>query len=416
MPFALALLLVPIAAFASERISLEGAKKYAVDNNLVVQALRQEVAEREAVSGLARAPFLPTIGVAGGAEHRSGVSATLGYAYANLNLFNGLADRNRAQIADIEEHSARIRLKQEEFRVALEVEEQFQYYLLKRVSVDLKKRALDLNRAHREMASRRQSAGMAASSDVMEFDLRESLLQSDIQLMQQEIEETRLRFRRLLGDVTGTNFEPTGSLEHQHLRASLPDLLKAARENGSQIRLASREVAKAELESGQWKAAWLPRLDLETQAGYLSIDDRPADGSASVRAAAVARFDLFNGLRSSYERAEGAAKLLKAQAQLQGAILEATEGVEATYSRLSTIQSRVDIESKNKERAEKYYNAVLGEYRRGVKNSADVKAAAEGMFEAKLRSESFKYEFLKQRIDLEKILGAPIEVEKIKEG
>ena len=53
----------------------------------------------------------------------------------------------------------------------------------------------------------------------------------------------------------------------------------------------------------------------------------------------------------------------------------------------------------------------MSEYRRGVKNSADVKVAAELLFETRARRESYKYDFLKERVDLERAIGKPIAVE-----
>lgn len=59
--------------------------------------------------------------------------------------------------------------------------------------------------------------------------------------------------------------------------------------------------------------------------------------------------------------------------------------------------------------------AALGEYRRGIRNSADVRLAAEVLFDASLRRQNFKYEFITHRIGLERILDAPVEIEPMSE-
>ena len=414
-----ALFFISVIAFGDsspERVTLEAAKKYAIANNLQIKALRHEMVEREAIASAVQSAFYPTVGLAGGPEHRSGSSAIQSYFYANLNLFNGFTDSYRSQIAGIEAEMSRIRLRQEEFSVGLDVEQQFHFYLLKKITLAQRKKALELNRTHRQMAKQKQSSGMASISDVMEFDLRESLLQSDVELLQQELEESRIQFRKLLGEDVGSAIEPLGNLEHQHLVGNFAEHAKLIKDHSEKIRLASRELAKANLESRLWQSSWLPKLDLETQVGYLSLDDRPQDGSASAKASAVAKFDLFNGFRSQFERKEGEAKKLKAEAKLKTVIQDALTGAEVAFRRLMTIQARVDIEDKNDDRSEKYYAAVVSEYRRGVKNSADVKSAAEGMFEAKIRRENFKYDFLKQRIDLERSLGTTIAVERVEDS
>lgn len=50
----------------------------------------------------------------------------------------------------------------------------------------------------------------------------------------------------------------------------------------------------------------------------------------------------------------------------------------------------------------------MKEYRRGIKNSADVKSAAEGYFEASLRLENFRRDFIIQKTTIEKLLGSPV--------
>jgi outer membrane protein TolC len=57
----------------------------------------------------------------------------------------------------------------------------------------------------------------------------------------------------------------------------------------------------------------------------------------------------------------------------------------------------------------------MNEYRRGIKNSADLKVAADGLFEASLKREAFKFDFLNSRIDLERALGGKVEIETIQE-
>lgn len=126
---------------------------------------------------------------------------------------------------------------------------------------------------------------------------------------------------------------------------------------------------------------------------------------------ALVSWDLFSGFSTYWERKEGEAKQLRAEAQLKMAIQTTVMDTETEFRRLKSVQDRVDIEDKNEDRAKRYYDAVMNEYRRGVKNSADVKVAAELLFETRARRETYKYDFLKERVDLERAIGKPIVVE-----
>jgi len=403
---------------APVRVRLEEAKRYAIENNFEVSALRQQAKELEALQGKSRSGFFPTLGIAAGAENTQGQNAALGFAYANFNVFRGFADTYQSQIAAIDAEMGTIRLRQTEFRTGLAVEEKFNLYLLKKILIDLKQEAIKLNTTHKGMASRRMGSGLAAGSDVMEFELRDSLLRSDLVLLSQELEEVRIELKQLLGEQIGGNIEPVGGLAHQHIKANLMEYLSSLHESNESIRLANRELAKANVESKLWRASWLPKFDLQAKVGYVPIGDRPPadDGKytsngPTAMGQALLTWDIFTGFSSHYERKEGEAKALRAEAMLKKAIQSTVTETEMEFRRLRSIQERVDIEDKNEDRAKKYYDAVMSEYRRGVKNSADVKVAAELLFETRSRRETYKYDFLKERVDLERAIGKPVTVE-----
>jgi len=401
-----------LADESSARVTLQDAKRYAVERNLDVLALRRAADEKKANAGLANSAFFPRLGVAGGAEtNRGGDAAALGYLYGNFNVFRGFEDTYKSQVAAIESEIVDARLRQAEFRVGLDVEQQFHLYLLKKVVIALKDAALELNAKHKGMAAKRRSRGLSASSDVMEFELRDSLIRSDLMLLGQELKEARIRLRKLLGEEVGARIEPAGSLQHQHLKGELKEYILKIKDTSETVRIANRELARSNVEAKLWRARWLPVVDVEAQAGYLNLDNRPPTGGLGVRGVVLAKFDLFSGFSGMWERRAGEAKQLKAEAQLKRALQEVLGDTEAAYVRLRTIQDRVDVEDQNESRAKRYYDAVIDEYRRGLKNSADVKVAAEMLFETRIRRESFKFDFLKERLELERSLGSPIETE-----
>jgi outer membrane protein TolC len=205
-------------------------------------------------------------------------------------------------------------------------------------------------------------------------------------------------------------------LQHQHLKGALLELVKRIKDESEPVLLGAKDVGISQLETKAAQSKWLPKLDLELAAGYLPWDLRqvPA-GSAQLGGKLVMRIDLFSGFETLYERREAEAKRLRQEAELKSAILSALTETENAFRRISTIQARVDLEEENEARAKKYYASVMNEYKRGVKNSADLRVAADGLFEVSLKQESFKFEFLNSRLDLERALGGKVEMEIIEE-
>ncbi len=401
-------------------VGLEDAKKFAIEHNQEVHALRRGVEETRSKSGRARSHFFPTLGVAGGADTQvtsTGKQAvSVGFLYGDYNLFSGFEDTYRLQIANLEIEKSEIKLKRAEFRVGLEVERVFHLYLFKKGAINLRNEALKLNESHRKIALQRKASGISSESDVMEFDLRDSLLRSDLLLIEQELEEARSNLKRLLGEEVGSKMEPVGRLQHQHIKGALTSYVKRIKDESEPVLVASKDVASATIESKVGRSRWLPNLDLHVHAGYVPLDERPARGDAAFAATVLAKWDLFSGFDSLWERRELEARRQKAEHQLKGALLNGMVDMEVSFRKIRTVQSRVDLEEKNVDRSEKYYRSVLSEYRRGVKNSADVKVAAEQLYDARLRGEEYKFQFLDERIALEKALGGPVDTEIVHEG
>lgn len=397
------------------RLSLADAKKYAVQNNFEVLSLRRGVEESAAKVGRTRAPFYPNISVAGGGDSwrtPDGNQATaVGFLQAKYNVFSGFLDSYAYEIAALEAAKSEIRLKRAEFRVGLEVEKAFHLHIYLESVIALKKEAIKLNETHKKLANQRRASGLSAESDVMDFDLRDATLRSDLLLLQQEIEEARTNLKKLLGEEIGSQIEPVGELQHQHLKSTLDESLNRIKKESEPVLIGARDLAISTLESKTWRSHWLPQVDMQIQAGYLPMADGIVTQGLQARGMLLARFDIFSGFERLHERRETEAKRLRIEAELKQSILTAITDTENAYRRIQTIQARVDLEEQNEERAHKFYNAIAGEYRRGVKNSSDLKNAAEGLFEAAVRRQSFKFDFLTQRIELEKALGGPVETE-----
>lgn len=403
------------ASKAPSPIGLADAKKYAVENNAQVLSLRREVEEARAAVSRLSAPFYPVLGVAGGVDSdiapNEKKTVAVGYAYLNYTAFSGFADVSRRRAAALEVEKAEIKLRRAEFRVGLDVERQFNLHHFKKLAVDLKKEALKTNENHKRAARQKKSAGLASDADLMEFDMREAILLSDIASLEQDILESRVNLKLLLGESLGTAIDPAGSFEHIHLKGSLDDFMALAKKENEAVLVAGREVSQAEAEAKVAGARWFPSVELTGQYGYLDLLYRPKDDSASFRGGALLKFDLFQGFSVVSGQREAQAKRLKAEALLTQQTLSAVAQTEITYRKARATESRVHLEEKNRDRAKLYYEAILSEYKRGMKNSVDMRVGADTLVDATLRAETFKYELIVQKLELERILGVPVTTE-----
>ena len=401
------------------KVTLEDAKKYAINNNFLITALKKEVQAKEAKRRAQSSKFYPILGVAGGLENEntSGEleSRPLGYVYGRYNLFNGYRDRLRTEMSDVDLDITQIRLRQKEHELGLSIEEAFHIYIYQRDLIAIKTEEIKYNTKHTGLVKKTQRAGISSKSDRMEFDLEHAILSSDLVMLQRMLEEARIKIVSLLGEEIGATIEPVGSLQHQHVKGTLMAQIDKLKKNGYAVQLASREMTKSTVGSKLWRANYLPTFDIEARAGRLEGDAMPKDEELGIDIMLVAKLDLFSGLNSYWERRERILNLESSQNKLKQTIVDSVSEVERSYRKLVAIQNRVDLEDANRIKSKKYYDAVLREYRSGYKNAADLKAASELVFASHAKMKRFKFEFLQERINLERTTGHQVEVEVVKD-
>jgi len=404
------------------KIGIEEAKKFAVNNNYRVKSFLRKVDAFKASKSRSNSSFYPKIGIAGGARQEiSGPQSDttpVVYAYGNINLFNGFRDSYNSQIAELMTEKSWIELERIKFLVELDVEEQFHRFLYFRDLINVQNEALSLNGNHQRLVKKTQSTGMASNTDVMEFDLKESALRSDMIALNQGLETARINLKRLLGEEIGSKIEPVGKLQHQHIEGELMTYLSNIKKHSIPIKLASKEHAVAVVNAKKWRSKWMPTIDFEAQAGMLDQDVTPEDGNRSTSSVSfqlVAKLELFSGMEAYWQRRETEALTGSSVSELKNEILTSISEMEQSYRELKSIEYKVDLESGNLPTRQKYYESVLNEYKRGFKNSADLSSASDGLFGAKSRQLDYKFDFLKQRLAFEKSYGAPIKVTIVKE-
>lgn len=405
---------------SAKKMSLSDITEYAVSNNLFVRAKQKELDAARGEVTSSRSVYFPTLGVAGGYDQKTKPSGTdnanVGYVYSNWNLFNGFRDYHEVEAATLKAEKLETELEIEKFKVALEVEKTFHLFLYKQALAKVKERAISLNDGHLKFVQRSKSAGLSSTSDLMEFQIKASILESDKAMLEQEIEEARIRLKTLVGEEIAGGIQPVGDLQHQHLKGSLMTYIDQVKDKGTTIKLATKESQIAEEQAKKWKSGWLPRVDFEAQMGQLALDDMTEKGKTHSKYLILAKFDLFNGFGSQAEYRTSVANRSKADLDLQGAILNSVATMEVKYRKLKTIEQRVDIEDKNKERSEAFYKAVLAEYRRGIKNAMDLSVASENLATTLERRIQYKYDFIAERLELEQALGTRVAVDVIQEN
>lgn len=400
-------------AQAGHPLSLEDLKKYALANNLGLQSLKAEVEAIRASGRVKRSVYFPQISLVGGPEVLSqenrSESDTFGYLGGEWNLFRGSQDRIEVEISDYSLKLAETNRDRLSFEVELDVENLFYLFLFKSKKLEFYEKSLGINQKHKQLIQQKKASGMASMADVMEFDIREANLNSEMSSLKQEREEAKLGLLRLLGPALDRDFEPQGELPHLHVTKSVQDFLGDINATSPAVKMASYASAMSSLYVKQNKFSWLPTIDMEWKYGKLPL--ALAASYPAFNGVVWLKWNIFSGFATSARITEAEAQSRKTEFEFKQRLLSVMTEAEIEYSKLESIQERVHAEEGNEKRAEKYYQAVLEEYRRGIKNGADLRAAEELWLLARVRQSDLRYQYIDKLLKVQKSLGLKIDVQ-----
>lgn len=414
-PLIFALVFLPaVAVFAELKpITLEEAISRAREQNPQIKASEKEVVASEARFRRTTSYFFPRVGAETRYEHFESTFQKQNGGTSNLflewNLFNGFRDWFDRRAKSVEYEQAKITQDRQRIFIKAEVEARFYKILAVNESIRSYEEALKRNESQKESARRRRSAGLASEGDIFEFDLYQTELEAELTKLHSLFKEAQAEFRGVLGETDpGREYRPEGKLIHYHVDDTL-EILKQRVVNENQTLISSRfEVDQSEANRKVAFGGYLPQLDLKVSYGSRGINETEIFPETAIMG--VARWEFFSGFDTYHARNEAIAQVAKAQAAQTQAEISAITQVESAYTRLKAIQDRVDIEAKNKIKAKKFFDIVASEYKRGVKDSNDLRAASQILLQVFTRDIQYRAEFFEQKALLEKAIGGEVKI------
>lgn len=381
----------------------------ATERNPEILEAQKAYEQAQARQNQARSPFYPEFGVEGGLESyktsSESLSNSFGYVFGRYNLYRGGRDRYGLLARTKEEAFASFELLKTKTRIQREISSQYYSLLYLQEAIQVKEEALKLNASQVQMAEKRARSGITSQVDVLEFELRDATLKSDIYLLTQERDQAMREIKRLLNRSDDSKVTVQGELGHEHLNRNVPELLELALKERPDLRANDKDQEVASLAYSATLGEWLPKVDAEVTYGTLDRRNRVLDQTPSWDALIKISIPLFSGFDSYYGRKAQAKEVARLDARGTKIRQDVRTQVESAFARVKAIESRVDLEEKNIERAKQYYSITLSEYKRGVKNSPDLAGAAERLFDSRLRILEFRKEFYLARIGLAEAVG-----------
>lgn len=354
--------------------------------------------------------FAPKLSVEGGPQSSTfdgeKSNGTALYGKAEWNIYGGGTDAADLELAKVEyeiQKQKLITLKNKIKNDVLKLYYEMQFLL---ESISLNQKALDLNSQQVKIAKAKNISGFTTSSDVLEFELRNSTLQSDLVLLTQQLDQKSRELDVLLAKTDeSVPISVKGHLERDPTRFNRDDLIAKAQKNNDQLLKLNLEIKQTETEKQQARSQLLPKVDLEAKYGKLSTEEKVFDNNDNYSVGLKVRIPLFSGLEDFHASKSMNSKLKASQLSMQQKNLALISEIDTSLDEMKALNTRLDLEEKNLELSEKYYKLTLDEYKRGVKNSPDMVGASERILEARIRNLEYRRNLKLTKIKIQSLVG-----------
>ena len=393
-------------------LTLEQLLNEAADQNLEIQEAQAQykssLLEKSSKSG----PLMPQLSIEGGpittsfeSEKNSGTAL---YGKAEWNIYRGGNDSSELGKSKIVSELEQKRLEAVKAKISREISRVYFELLFLLESSDLKRKAIQMNQEQMKLGKLKKSSGFTSSADVIEFELRDATLNSDLKMLTQDVSEKSRELSVLLGrkDIA-TPLVVKGHLTRDSsLDLNRSSIVAQIRDSNFELAEARAEIQLGEMDARVAKSGFLPSVDLEATYGKLANEERVFAGNDNYSVALKVSVPLFSGLETLNQTRSARFKVVAKEASASKKNLSTLAEADNLFSKLATLNDRLNLEEKNLSKSEEYYKITLGEYRRGVKNSPDMVGASERLVEARIRNLEYRKDYYLTKLKIYELVSS----------
>tara|TARA_Y100000768_G_scaffold386975_1_gene376795 strand:- start:5896 stop:7101 length:1206 start_codon:yes stop_codon:yes gene_type:complete len=387
---------------------MEMAKK----NNILGEINKAKVLELDAQIKNTNSEFYPKINAVFGGEKVDSQSepeisnnnfvAELRLKY-NLYSFGATANKIDA-LKSLRSEQVKISSYSEAY-LRRELKKQYYQALYYKKVLDIIEDELKFNKTLRSQVKRRFNQGLVGNADVLEISMRDATLKDKKLQFQEMFQHTKDNIRKLTLIDHDTVIELVDEIKHEHFHVDIKELIKAAEKQNLDISRSNNRVRSLNFKLAEAKSRSLPKVYLAGRYGKMRYDEKYTEDSLEGLVGVYVDIPLFDGGAKTAKVSSEKAKLVQEKLNLTKLNKALEIDVLHHNEKMENIHRQVDLAEENVKSAKKYFNNVMSEYKRGVKNSLDLVSARDRLMNFEKDLILAKKEFLFAKLDLEEVSG-----------
>lgn len=367
------------------------------------------------LTGYLTRSYLPHLSTQLGAEHfNSGPHPWKTQPYASIetriNLYRGGRDALEDDVRRAAAENSQADFERTRLEELTKARHAFWQLVYERELISLLNEAIKQNELNLIAANKRIRAGLATSTDRIEFEMYSIQLKQDLSRMSLGSANSQRTLNVLLGKPQSASIITPSVVPHDHKEAEASPLLK------TELSIDQHRDVKALIASGNAVAAqkqqllrwWTPSIDAYASHSLYTLREREysltADRYETVFGAQIT-MNLFDGLQS---HAEASALGLQADGYAQQAEQTARElqaQFDGAKQELTLTHNLIAAAELGIKQGTEYLTRTQAEYSRGVKNSLDVLSATQKYVDLKRRYAELRHDYQQAKTALLATLG-----------
>ncbi len=243
------------------------------------------------------------------------------------------------------------------------------------------------NELQLKMAKKKVDAGLTTSADLLDFQIKNENLMNELSSNQYKINDIEKELVAMFGNKIGLN-----QIKNEIQTLPNPELDKIDVHTLPEVQALHQDLLNTKLEISNIHSEYLPTIDLEGKYGNITPTQKLFDNKTEHQIALNLTIPLFTGFTTSSKLSQTILNSTRAEHELRQLEINLEKRIDLDKRKINLNGKILSNLEKSLEKASKYKELILFEYKKGIKNSSDVINASDKQFELNRKINELKNE------------------------
>jgi outer membrane protein TolC len=237
------------------------------------------------------------------------------------------------------------------------------------------------------MSKKKVDAGLTTSADLLDFQIKNENLMNELSSNQYKINDIEKELVAMFGNKIDLN-----QIKNEIQTLPNPALDKIDIQTLPEMQAQHQEILNTKLEISNIHAEYLPTIDLEGKYGNITPTQKLFDNKTEHQIALNLSIPIFTGLTTASKLSQTILNSIRAEHELRQLEINLEKTIDLDKRKINLNGKILSNLEKSLEKASRYKELILFEYKKGIKNSSDVINASDKQFELTRKINELKTE------------------------